>query len=427
MVATRYASTDVSAADTTAPILAPAVRRAKRDPIATLLAKATAHGVQFRLAGATLHVTGADTLHPDDRACLRRYIANIRLRLEPPAPALDLLDQLDVEVEVITDAGRAEMVLGQFHGRGTLGFDIETAPLDGNGSTSPWLRITKDGRRAKVQPYSESDVGLDPFRSAPRLASIYDPTAATVYVIDLRHVPITALAAIEDLPLYIHNSTFEHAALAVHGIRLRRTYCTLQLARLTYGAERGGLRLTDIAPDLLGIDLPKDEQVSDWGAERLSESQLQYAAADAVATHRVGKRMWQDLDRGARRAFRLGNATVPVVADMRLAGIPFDVEIHRATIACWERQYTAARSAFIAITGEEPPAQGRSRNDWLEVRLPEDMCSWWPRTTTGLLRTRSADLDRLAAVPEVRPLLDVIGMAKRLQAFGHSRVGQSQP
>jgi DNA polymerase I len=409
------------------PVLGPALRRAKKDPIARLLAAATAVGVRFRISGATLQVAGAWRLHPDDEVVLWRYLEDIRTRLEPPAPEVDLLEQLDVEVEVITDPGRAEAVLGELRGHGTLGFDIETTPIVGNGSAAPWIRITKDGRRAVHQPRPQDKDGLDPLRATVRLAQLYDPNAEMVYVIDFKHVPITVLEAITDLPLLIHNAAFEHVMLLAQGIRLRRTFCSLQLARLTYGAERGGLRLADIAADLLDLDLPKDEQVSDWGARRLSYSQLTYAAADAVVVHRVGTKLWAGLDAGARRAFLFGNGTVAPVAAMRLAGIPFDAAVHRQTIAGWEQTYAEARDAFVALTGEEPPAQGRARSSWLETRLPEDMRAWWPLTDSGLLRTRSADLDRLAAVPEIRPLLEVLTADKRLRGFGHNLLAKVGP
>ena len=160
--------------------------------------------------------------------------------------------------------------------------------------------------------------------------------------------------------------------------------------------------------------------MSDWRAERLSESQITYAAADAVAAQRIAVKLWPELDAGARNAFKLGNATVPAVAAMRVAGIPFDTDVHRQTIAAWEADYRRAHGEFVALAGEEPPLHGRKRSEWLEARLPEDMLSWWPRTETGLLRTRAADLDRLGAVPEIRPLLEVITADKRLRAFGHS-------
>ncbi len=58
---------------------------------------------------------------------------------------------------------------------------------------------------------------------------------------------------------------------------------------------------------------------------------------------------------------------------------------------------------------------------------PKTCSSWWPRTETGLLRARSADLDRLAAVPEIRPWLEVIAADKRLRAFGHSLLEKIGP
>jgi DNA polymerase I len=396
------------------------MRRAKKDPIAKLLGAANEDGVKFRIAGATLVVDGAGALHPDDRAVLRQYLPDLRLRLEPPAPERDLLEDLDLEIEVITDAARAREAIAAL-GPGSLGFDIETMPTAANGADRPWIKVTKAGRRAVHQPAGNDNAGLDPFRSRPRLAQIYDPTTRTVLILDLLHMPIAVLKALEGRRLAVHNSAFEHVMLGAKGIHLRNTYCTLLMARLVIGAERGGLRLAEVAAEVLdGLELPKVEQVSDWSAERLSEQQLTYAALDAVVAHMLAAPLWRALDEGARHAFKLGNATVPAVASMRLAGIPFDRRIHEATIAGWERDHAEARAQFVAITGGEIPPAGAQRSSWLEARMPPDMLSWWPRTETDLLRTRSADMDRLAAVPEIRPLLEVIHLAKRLSSFGHT-------
>lgn len=167
--------------------------------------------------------------------------------------------------------------------------------------------------------------------------------------------------------------------------------------------------------------------MSDWSAARSSESQYTYAAADAVVAQRIASKLWSELDEGARNAFKLGNATVPVVAAMRIAGVPFERTVHAQTIAAWEASYVEARDRFVALTGEEPPLHGRKRGEWLEARLPEDMRAWWPRTPTGRLRALSADLDRLAAVPAVRPLLEVITADKRLRSFGHSLLEKVSP
>jgi DNA polymerase I len=400
-----------------APVLVPTMRRARKDPIARLIAAASAAGVRFRISGATLVVDGTAALHPDDQALLRAYVPDIRARLEPPEPTVDLLELLDVEVEVVTDAERARAILGAL-GDGACGFDIETAPQVGNGSR-PWIKVTKSGYRAVHQDKDTDKAGLDPLRARPRLASLFVPAVRTVYVFDLMRVPVELLKALEDHAVYIHNAPFDVMMLAAQGVHLRNTFCTLQMARLALGAERGGLRLSEVAAAFLdGIEIPKDAQVSDWSAERLSARQIRYAAADAVVAYRIARPIWDTLDAGARRAFKVGTAIVVPVAAMRLLGIPFDGEIHTATIARWEHAYVEASARFVELTGEQVPPAGVQRSKWLEARMPADMLSWWPRVENDLLRTRSADLERLAAVPEIRPLLDVIHWDKRLRAFG---------
>jgi DNA polymerase-1 len=403
----------------TAPVLGRAMRRARKDPVGRLLATAAAAGVRFRIAGAVLQVGGAGGLHPADQELLGRHLPDIRARLEPPASAVDLLDLLDVDVEVITDEARARAVIAGL-GDGALGFDIETAPLPGNGAARPWIRITKAGHPAAHQDRDADKVGLDPFRAAPRLAQLYDPVAATVFILDLARLPIDVLHGLEDRRLYVHNADFEHVMLRAQGIRLRATACTLQMAQVVFGAERGGLRLADVARTLLDLDVSKEEQASDWGADRLSANQLVYAGTDAVLAQRIAGPLWAALDRPARRAFKLANATIPVVSDMRLAGVPFDRTTHAATIAAWERDYAAARDQFTALTGGPIPAAGPQRSAWLTAHMPTDMLEWWPRTATGQLGTAAANLERLAAVPEVRPLLEVLHWDKRLRAFGNT-------
>jgi DNA polymerase-1 len=405
--------------------LAAVVQRSKKDPVGRLLAAVDQLGVRFRFSGAAFQVAGAGVLAADDQAVLRQHLDDIQARLAPPEPEVELLEELDVDVEVITRADRARQVLAGLSS-GPIGFDIETAPRAGSNGHG-WITITKTGQRAKHQPKHQDDSGLDPLRARPRLAQLYDRAAGTVYIIDLATVPVDVLQLIEDRPLVAHNAGFEAAMLRAQGVRLRQLRCTKLMAALVDGAERGGLALDDLAKRHLDLDLPKVEQTSDWAAERLSRSQLEYAAADAVVARRLAEQLWPELDEGSRTAWRTSNATVPVVAAMRIAGLPFDRTVHEQTIAGWEAAYVAARDQFVAITGTEPPAQGPARSAWLEERLPPDMLSWWPRTDSGLLRTRSADLDRLATVPEVRPLLEVITADKRLRCFGRALLSKVYP
>jgi ribonuclease D len=76
-------------------------------------------------------------------------------------------------------------------------------------------------------------------------------------------------------------------------------YCTKIASKLvrTY-TDRHGLK--DLIKELLGIELNKQQQSSDWGSHVLSEAQKQYAALDVVYLHEVKNRLDQMLEREGR-------------------------------------------------------------------------------------------------------------------------------
>jgi len=67
-------------------------------------------------------------------------------------------------------------------------------------------------------------------------------------------------------------------------------YCTKIASRLarTY-TDRHGLK--DLAREVLGIDLSKQQQSSDWGADTLSDPQVAYAATDVLHLHALRERL----------------------------------------------------------------------------------------------------------------------------------------
>jgi len=68
------------------------------------------------------------------------------------------------------------------------------------------------------------------------------------------------------------------------GVMPGPVYCTKIASRLTRTyTDRHGLK--DLARELLGIDLSKQQQTSDWGAEELSDAQVAYAASDVLHLH----------------------------------------------------------------------------------------------------------------------------------------------
>ena len=193
------------------------------------------------------------------------------------------------------------------------------------------------------------------------------------------------------------------------------------------GCAPGTRKLENATQELLGTEMPKGQQRSAWGAERLSLEQVRYAAADAAAAHMISRAVWPRLGTCEREVFWLSNAVVPIAAAMQIAGVPFDVAVHHERIATWETALAAARRSFVELTGDEVPKLGPQRRAWLEQRLPEDELARWPRTTAGHLSTKADDMARLADRPEIAALLKVDAEDKKLRDFGRKLVDLVNP
>jgi len=88
-----------------------------------------------------------------------------------------------------------------------------------------------------------------------------------------------------------HFARFDIAILCHYlGVMPQPLYCTKIASRLVRTfAERHGLR--DLCKDLLGVELKKEQQSSDWGAATLTEEQLRYAASDVLHLHALRARL----------------------------------------------------------------------------------------------------------------------------------------
>ncbi|ABD05370.1 3'-5' exonuclease [Rhodopseudomonas palustris HaA2] len=82
-----------------------------------------------------------------------------------------------------------------------------------------------------------------------------------------------------------HFARFDLAALSnALGVMPQPVYCTKIASRLTRTyTDRHGLK--DLVRELLNVDLSKQQQSSDWGADTLSDAQLAYAASDVLHLH----------------------------------------------------------------------------------------------------------------------------------------------
>lgn len=99
-----------------------------------------------------------------------------------------------------------------------------------------------------------------------------------------------------------HYARFDVAMLRRHlDVATAPVYCTKIASKLTRTfTDRHGLK--DLCGDLLGVQLSKQQQSSDWGAEELSRDQLAYAASDVLHLHALKERLDLLLAREGRTA-----------------------------------------------------------------------------------------------------------------------------
>jgi ribonuclease D len=118
-----------------------------------------------------------------------------------------------------------------------------------------------------------------------------------------------------------HFARFDVAMLfKAFGVMAEPVWCTKVASRLarTY-TDRHGLK--DLAREMLAVDLSKQQQSSDWGAEELTEAQLAYAASDVLYLHALRERLEQLLRREGRLALADACfAFLPIRAALDLAG-----------------------------------------------------------------------------------------------------------
>lgn len=98
-----------------------------------------------------------------------------------------------------------------------------------------------------------------------------------------------------------HFARFDIAVLGHYlGANVNPVYCTKIASKLvrTY-TDRHGLK--DLCRELIGLDMSKQQQSSDWGADQLSQAQLEYAASDVLYLHKLVSRLDLMLERTGRK------------------------------------------------------------------------------------------------------------------------------
>jgi len=118
-----------------------------------------------------------------------------------------------------------------------------------------------------------------------------------------------------------HYGRFDIASLKHYlKIEIKNVYCTKIASKLTrtYTDAHG---LKSLCEEMLGVELSKKQQTSDWGIEKLSDKQLEYAASDVLYLHRLKEKFDEMLTRENRmEMFQACVAFLPYRASLDLIG-----------------------------------------------------------------------------------------------------------
>jgi ribonuclease D len=161
--------------------------------------------------------------------------------------------------------------------------------------------ISLDGREVAIDTET---MGLDPRRDRLCVVQLSpgDGSADVVQIpADLSTAPnLERLLTDPAVTKLFHYARFDMAVLKHRfGVVPGPVYCTKIASKLvrTY-TDRHGLK--DLARELLNIDLSKQQQSSDWGADKLTDAQLDYAASDVLYLHDIKRHLDRMLMREGR-------------------------------------------------------------------------------------------------------------------------------
>jgi len=295
-------------------------------------------------------------------------------------------------LKIIVDKDEAKRAVARLAAVQVVGFDIETT-------------------------------GLDPILDKIRLVQVSSPDGT--YVFDIYRLPLEVLRPlVEGGPIkVIHNAKFDCSFFYSSQGRMMPSpvYDTMLADQVI--KERGYARsLRDLADEYLGVELPKDEQVSDWSQETLTRSQIEYAARDAAVLLPLHDKIQDGAKQaGLERVIELENSTVPFIVWTQLSGVGFDPEswsalVDGAEVAATEigRQLDAQLTESVAAV--DMPGQRPQQINW---DSPAQVLQALKSLGLGIGDTQQQTLERVRdAHPLIPLLLEYRERQKKVGTYG---------
>jgi len=171
----------------------------------------------------------------------------------------------------------------------------------------------------------------------------------------------------------------------------------IDVANMRKAVQGGGpLSLKIMAKWDLDYTMEKEEQLSDWSAERLSIKQFSYAGRDAIITKQLADLWNKQMVNGHWEGCHIINDCVRSVNEMETTGMKLDVPYHRELIEMWGKRRAVAQVVLNKYTPPGLIANIRSKkqlSEFLKTQLDKEAVAAWPKTEkTKQLQTSRAIL-----------------------------------
>lgn len=272
---------------------------------------------------------------------------------------------------------------------------------------------------------NDSMGGLDPYRSEIRLVQLYGGEGP-VYVFDLKKLGGLKVlgSGIWTRPMVAHNAVFELKHLINKGSHPRLMGCTMLLANALCGGKLRSLK--DLTFEVLGEDLSKEQQTSDWSKDDLSQEQIEYAAKDAIVTYKIFHALHPKLrELGLEKTYEVMRNAQHAIARIELAGIRIDEKSHASLIHMWEKNKEEQESILRETLGSEMNLNSTKQlGEWIKSHVD---VSLWPKTEKGHLKVDAFALSQNRHLPITEPLLKYKEMSKLLNTYGKSFADHINP
>ncbi len=312
---------------------------------------------------------------------------------------------MEIYFEIITDFDALRAACEKLKNEDFIGFDTETTELDPYDGILRLVQIStgKETQVIDLKPFAEKG----DLKNLPELA------------------PLRELLAAERPVKIAHNAKFDAKWIKHHlGVDVGGVFDTMIASQLIAAGD-GERRhsLAEVVNFFLGTELDKTEQISDWSAAELTQSQIEYAARDAAIMISLREKLDEKLAADdLRNAAQLEFECIAPIAAMELNGFNLDearwreqlekVKKVQSTVA-YELQHMlsagVAQASLFGVAQINLDSQMQVTDALKNLGVPV------PETTRGWqLQPLAADF------PVVAKLLEYRGVAKSLSSFGEN-------